>query len=138
LSFKDGTFAIDIQHLAPLLKGASVLFGWSSMPPSILNAGIKLFDAGVTLDEIWVKAMASPEYRFQQPKFFMEEPLTGLIKILYLHTINVAPTTEQINYWLGEVGNGHQSISSLIGLASNLDSNLQNMDWAHLQQVWIG
>lgn len=138
LSFKDGTLALDIQHLAPLLKGASALFGWSTLSPSILNAGVSMFDAGMTLDEIWIKAMASPEYRFQQPKFFMEEPLTGLIKILYLHTLNVIPTTDQINYWLGEVGNGHQSISSLIGLASNLDGNLQNMNWNQLQQVWIG
>ena len=138
LSFKDGTLALDIQHLAPLLKGASALFGWSTMPTGILNAGVTLFDAGVSLDEIWGKAMASTEYRFQQPKFFMEEQLTGLIKMLYLHTTNALPTAEQINFWLGEVNNGHQNISSLIGLASNLEGNLLNMNWTQLQQIWLG
>ncbi len=134
LQFADNKLALDLNgaagNTARLI--AAAFGGQYLLAPALVGAGLTVFDAGMTMQQVAELALNTDLFQQMAGSRSNEAVVTQL----YRSVLNVTPPAEQLAYFVEMLTSG-MSQADLLVLAAETDANAQNINLVNLTQTGI-
>ena len=126
LVFSDQSLAFDLSGAAgSTARILGAVFGREAVSNKVYaGIGLAQIDGGTDLSALMQMAL--------QARLGGGFSVESEVRALYQNLLGTGPTTDELNFWVGEVSAGHYTPVSLAWLAANHDINAQNIDLAGL------
>lgn len=128
LRFSDSKVALDLEgHAGQAAKVIGAVFGKAALAnTALVGAGLRLLDGGMSYDELGSVALRETGTTVH----------SEIVTLLWVNLFAFTPTHEQIAPYVGYLDNG-VSVSALIMLAAENESNLANINFVGLTQTGL-
>lgn len=133
LVFNDKKLAFDMDGSAGnTTKMIVAAFGKTALTPELVNEGLKVFDAGMSMKDVADIVVGLPSFI----SLAGSSSNTDFVRLVYKNVVGTSPSAAELNLYVGILDQG-TSQADLLVLAANADINAVNINLVGLQQTGV-